>query len=204
MKPISLFVSAAGCGLFASCSTPVAMKTGELAGILRESPLATRRVSVSVQVKSPGEKTVTFPTKTVRVGEEFTIRSTREFNYPAKYQLPGVSKNGVEPATPEKLETINTGITLDLKTEAKGPLVLISGKTEVVKFDHFVTMGGEVGKPIADDKGRVISENRIEMPAIRTFMTPVCVAAKPDKPTTFDIDHPTRGSQVTITVKAVN
>ena len=204
MKKIPLLLMTAACGLLVNCKSTVAMKSGELAGIMKESPLGAKRVSVSVQVKSPGEKTLGFPAKTVRVGEDFSIGSTREFVYPSGYELPAVSKTGVEPATPTNFETINTGITMNLKTEAKGPLLVIGGKVDVVKFDRFIRMGGELGRPIANESGKMVSENRMEMPAIRSFMTPVYLTAKPGAPVSFEIDHPKKGTQVTITVKAVN
>lgn len=204
MKTISISVLAAACGLLANCTSRVAMKSGELAGILRDSPLGAKRVSVSVQVKSPGEKAVDFPAKTVRLGGDFTFRSTREFVYPASYGFPAVSGTGVEPATPNDFQTINTGIIMNLKAEANGSLVVIGGKIDVVKFDRFIGMGGELGRPIANEGGKMITENRVEMPAIRTFTTPVYLAVKPGAPVSFEIDHPNKGTRVTITVKALN
>lgn len=204
MKIISLLSITAMCGFLANCTSTVTMKSSELAGILKESPLGAKRVSVSVQVKSPGEKAVGFPAKTVRLGDDFTIRSTREFVYPSVYELPAVSGINFTPATPSNFETIHTGVTMNLKTEAKGPLIVIGGKVDVVKFDRFIRMGGELGRPIADESGKQIWENRTEMPAIRSFMTPVYLAAKPGAPVSFEIDHPKKGTRVTVTVKVVN
>lgn len=204
MKKIPLMLMVTACGMLANCKSTVAMGSGELATVMKESPFGAKRVSVSVEIKSPGEKAVSFPAKTVRAGEDFSISSTREFVYPAGYELPSVSDTGVEPATPTHFETVNTGITMSLKTEKKGLLVVIGGKVDVVSFDHFIRMGGELGKPITDDRGKMISENRMEMPAIRTFMTPVYVAAKPGTPISFEIDHPKKGTRMTVMVKAVN
>jgi hypothetical protein len=62
-------------------------------------------------------------------------------------------------------------------------------------------MGGELGKAIFDDQGRVQTENRVEMPKFATFTTPVQVAMKPRVSTTFEIAHPTDGTVVTATVR---
>lgn len=190
--------------MLSNCSSPVAMTRGELAGVLEESPLAAKRVSVSVQVTQPGEKEVSFPAKKVRLGQSFSQGSTREFIYPAAYSFPAASGAAVDPATPKDFEKIHTGITMDLKTEASGSMVIVSGKVEVSKFDRFIRMGGELGHPITDGKGNTLTENRVEMPAIRNYMTPVYVAAKPGKPVSFEIDHPEKGTKMTVTVKTLD
>lgn len=204
MKTISLSLSVVGCVLLANCSSPVAMTRGELADVLKESPLAAKRVSVSVRVTPPGAKEFSFPAKNIRLGESFSQEVIREFIYPAGYSAPGIAGGGIEPATPERFETVNTGVTMDLKAEASGSLVIVSGKVEVSKFDRFIRMGGELGHPITDEKGKTLTENRVEMPAIRTYMTPVYVAAKPGKPVSFEIDHPEKGSKMTVTVRTLD
>ncbi|RYD22768.1 MAG: hypothetical protein EOP88_06840 [Verrucomicrobiaceae bacterium] len=204
MKTIPLSVLVVACGLLANCSSPVAMTNRELAGVLKESPLGAKRVEVSVKVTPPGEKAVSFPSKKIRLGQSFSQESTREFVYPAGYSFPGIAGKGVEPATPKDFETIDTGITMNLKADSNGSMVIISGKVEVSKFDRFIRMGGELGHPISDGKGKTLTENRVEMPAIRTYMTPVYVAAKPGKPVSFEIDHPEKGTTMTVTVKALD
>lgn len=203
MKTVPVSVLIVACGLLANCSSPVGMTSRELSGILKESPLGAKRVSVSVQVTSPGERAVSFPAKTVRLGQSFSAGSTREFIYPKGYSFPEVSGDALTPATPMNFETIDTGITMDLKAEANGPLVVISGKVDVSKFDRFIRMGGELGRPIADGEGNVIAENRVEMPAIRSYMTPVYLAVKPGQPVSFEIDHPEKGTRMTVTIKTL-
>lgn len=203
MKIISAALSAAACGLLMNCSSPVAMKSGDLATILNSSPLASDRVSVSIQVKSPGEKAVTPPPISGRRGDELSIQKTSEFVYPRKYDLPEVSKGGVIPATPSAFQAIQTGLTMDLKAETQGPLIQVSGKVVMVEVDRFISMGGVMGKPITDDRGTLISENRTEMPAIRSYTTPVYVLVKPGEPVSFEIDHPKKGTRMTLTAKTV-
>lgn len=204
MKTILLSMLVVACGLLANCSSPVAMTRGELAGVLKESPLGAKRVSVSVQVTPPGEKKVSFAARKVRLGESFSQEAIREFIYPAGYSVPGIAGEGIVPATPKHFETINTGVTMDLKAEESGSMVVVSGTVEVSKFDRFIRMGGELGRPITDGKGKTLSENRVEMPAIRKYMTPVYVAVKPGKPVSFEIDHPEKGSKMTVTVKMLD
>ncbi len=203
MNKTPLILMVAACGSLVNCRSTVAMSSGELASVMKDSPLGAKRVSVSVQVKSPGEKAVDYPAKTVRLGEDFSIRSTREFIYPAAYEPAAVVGDAVTPPDPADLTKIQTGLTLSLKAEGKGQLVILSGKATYVNFDRFVKMGGEVGRPIVSDRGDLLTENSIEMPAIRTYETPVFYGVKAGGSGSFEIDHPKKGTRMTVTVGAV-
>ncbi len=203
MKKILLLVMAAACGLLANCKSTVAMKSSELAVITGGPESTTKRIRLSVRVDSPGEAPLVVPEMIALVGRDFTVEDIREFVYPSTYKTATVSGTSVSPATPTNFNTVNTGLTMILKAEPKGRLIVLSGKVDVVKFDHFIEMGGELGRPIADERGKVLSENRVEMPAIRTFTTPVYIAAKPGTPVSFEIDHPKKGTRVTITAAAL-
>ena len=179
------------------------MSKRELASLVGGPTSATKRIRLSVRVESPGEKAIVVPDIAFRFGQEGTVEATREFVYPTAYGSPGVSGTAIDPATPIRFEKVNTGMTMKLIAEPKGQLILIRGKVEVVKFDRFIRMGGELGRPIMDENGKVIADNRIEMPALRTFTTPVYLAVRPDTPTQFEIDYPKKGTRVTITVHAM-
>lgn len=205
MSKIPLILMVAACGSLVCCKSTVAMSSGELANVMKESPLGAKRVSIAVQVKSPREKAVNFPAKTVRLGEEFSIRSTREFIYPAAYEPAAfVEGNAVAPPDPEDLTKIQTGLTLNLKADGKGQLVILSGKATYVNFDRFIKMGGEVVSPFVnvDEKGARLTDFLIEMPAFRTYETPVFYGVKPGGSGSFEIDHPKKGTRMTVTVRA--
>lgn len=207
MNKIPLILMVAACGSLANCKSTVAMSSGELANVMKGSPLGAKRVSVAVQIKSPGEKTVSFPMKTVRLGEDFSIRATREFIYPAAYEPAAAGKgDAVTPPNPEDLTKIQTGLTLNLKADGKGQLVILSGKATYVNFDRFVKMGGEIASPFVNvnEQGARLTEFCIEMPVIRTYETPVFYGVKPGGSGSFEIDHPKKGTRVTVTVKTVN
>ena len=198
MKYLSLVsLVAIGC-LTVSCRSTVAMSSGELTEILKSQPQLAQRMKVSLEVNSPGEKSLAFPEMTIRTGESLNVRGVGEYIYPAAY----VSAAGV-PGTPSDLTKIETGITLDLKARNVGQVVMLSGKVTVVAFDRFIRMGGEIGHPIVDEKGRLITENRVEMPAFRTYETRVYFAVKPGTPGTFEIDHPKKGTRVTVNIAEI-
>ena len=188
-------------GIF-SCSTPSGVTMRDYSAMNKPTESAPFPETLTLSVKEPRKPVKTYPTFKIAPDKGITIEDGREFIYPSAYDPAEISPNGMvaTPATPEKFQKDYTGLTAKLTTKRMGSLVLIEGLISVKEFAGFSRMGGELGEPILDDRGRVVTENRIEMPKFETFSTPVYVAVRPGTPSEFEIGHPTRGTKVTVVV----
>lgn len=153
-------------------------------------------------MRSPTE----YPSQKLSIGKAFQVRAQRDFVYPSAYE-PGKVTTGlpnVTPATPTEFKTVKTGLVADLTTKRVGSLILIEGSVTVTEFQGFSRMGGALGQPILDSKDRLITENRIEMPKLATYTTPIYVAIAPGASSTFDLSSPKKGAKLTFALSQTN
>jgi hypothetical protein len=161
---------------------------------------------IQMSVADSGSAPTEFPKTRIRDGKPIHFSNGRDFVYPASYRpaLPSKDRKAVEPATPQEFQTVKTGFQSDLRSKREGSVEIIEGTISVTDFQGFSQMGGAYGQAILDGEGRLITENRIEMPKFATYTTPVWVAIKPGGSATFRISHPRKDSTVTLRVTAGN
>ena len=185
-----------------SCSTPSGVTVRDYSAMTKPAESAPFPETLTLSVREPRKPAKIYPTFKIYPGKAIAIKDGREFIYPSAYAPAAVSADGMvaTPATPENFRKDYTGFTAELTTRRMGSLILIEGAISVKEFAGFSRMGGKLGEPILDDQGRVVTENRIEMPVFTTFSTPVYVAVRPGTPSDFKIGHPTKGTKVTVMV----
>ena len=201
MKTLPVFAAVLFLPLVA-CSPQAGMSVRSYASLGKEGAELPKG-PLTFKMTVPGEKgngLQQLPSKRVAVGKEFTTSVGRDFKYPAAYQpaMALVDGRGVTPAEPRDFKTVRTGTVADLRTKRAGNLIVVEGTITHTAFLGFSKMGGEMGQPILDEKERLITENRIEMPKLATYTTPVYLAMEPGKAYVVPISHPDKGATATL------
>lgn len=160
-------------------------------------------MTLKMGLKQRGTRLKEFPAQKITLGQGFRVGDQREFIYPSEYLFPDAEADStsIYPATPTDFKMVPAGIEANLISERRGGLVLLKGTITVTDFQGFSKMGGEMGEPILDDHGRLISENRVEMPKLATFTTPIQIAMKPGKSYPVEISHPRKGTSVVLSLE---
>jgi hypothetical protein len=202
MKNPHVLLPLASCLLLGACSTPPGMTVQQYASLTRPIGKSASKLSLQMTVSEPGTSPKEFPKTRIVEGKPIHLSAQRDFLYPASYQpaIPPTSRQVVTPATPQDFKTVQTGLEADLRSSRQGSVVIVEGTISVTDFQGFSRMGGSFGKPILDGNGRVLTENRVEMPKFATYTTPVFVAIKPGDSATFQISHPRKNTTTTISV----
>jgi hypothetical protein len=158
---------------------------------LREAPSPARVIVdvsgfVPVQVRPEANQT--------------TVESIREVRFPTEFDPPEVPRDlaaaanpatgvvPITPTTPRAFETIHAGWTLTLNTVAKGKLVEIYGVADFTDLQLIPSSYGALAGPIyADqDKGAMITRNKLELPCSQTTTTRFHLFAVPGE--TYDVN----------------
>ena len=187
----------------ASCSGPAGLPLGQHEPVSRTAATAGGPIHFEMSVKEPWRAAVRHEPVQFRVGKDVRIAMEREFIYPSSYEAAVVAGNSGRdhPATPKDFKTVNTGLVAELKTRSVADAVLFEGSVTITEFQGFSRMGGALGQPILDSKGRIITENRIEMPKFATYTTPVSVAVVAGEPARFEISAPRKGTAITLSIE---
>lgn len=203
MKPAILLIPAA-CAVLASCAAPSGITTRQVAAMNRPAEDMPSKVTVRMSVKEGRRSAKELPAQRISVGGGFRITDQKGFVYPSAYEPASANADlaAVVPATPKEFQSIRNGLEADLQSERSGGLIIIKGVIKVTDFQGFSRMGGQLGQPILDARGKLITENRIEMPKLATYTTPVYAAVQPDGSCTFEISHPKKGTTVTLSIDA--
>ncbi|MES2705946.1 MAG: hypothetical protein V4726_05020 [Verrucomicrobiota bacterium] len=132
-------------------------------------------------------------------GQRGTIQFLKEFPYPTKFDPPQVltpdlaaggsfpvtpdyrSPFPVTPGIPSQFEFKNTGWTVDLEMSARGGLLLIKGHGQQVGFEGFTAQPGETARPVYDDSGTLLSDNKQLQPNFTTREAPFLFDMLPGK-----------------------
>lgn len=188
--------------ILASCSHPTGITAQQVAAMNRPTENIPSQFVFQMSLKEGTTGIKNLPAKKVALGKSFKISQQHEFIYPSAYEPASTGRdlNSVVPATPKDFTSINTGIEADLTSQRVGALLVFKGTIKVTDFQGFSAMGGQLGQPIVDSDGRLITENRIEMPKLATYLTPVYAALQPDGSCAFEISHPKKGTSVTFTI----
>lgn len=204
MKTSFLIIPVAG-AVLASCSPTTGVTARQVAAMNRPAENLPSKLTFRMSVKEGWAGAKDLPARQVVVGRDFRISEQRDFIYPSAYEPASATADlkTVVPATPKEFQKIHTGIEADLTSERAGGLLLVKGTIKVTDFQGFSRMGGQLGQPILDSKGRLITENRVEMPKFATYSTPVYTAIQPDGSCTFEISHPKKGTTVTFSIAPV-
>ena len=197
-NPLLLLPVVGFVGMLISCAPPAGMSVKEMRVLTQSDGSVAKSMTLKMGIKERGTRLKAFPAQKITLGQSFRVVDQREFIYPSEYQFPGIGTDitSINPATPTNFKTVNTGIEANLKSERRGGLVVLQGTITVTDFQGFTKMGGEMGEPILDDNGRLLTENRVEMPRLATFTTPVQIAMKPGKSYPLEISHPGKGTTV--------
>lgn len=99
------------------------------------------------------------------------IRNGREFIFPTEFDPPQATAAGVTPTSPTGFEMVNTGWTLDLKAERHGKLVAIVGAADYVEVAMAPGGYGAVAGSIHSEQGDVVTENKVDLPIVKTSST---------------------------------
>ena len=103
----------------------------------------------------------------------------REFIFPTEFDPPQAAASSVTPTTPTGFETVNTGWTLDLRAERHGKLVAIVGTADYVEVTLAPGGYGAVAGPIHSEQGDVLTENKMDLPIVKTRSTRFHLFAEP-------------------------
>ncbi len=201
MNTCQIVIAFATFGLLASCTAPKGISIQQY-GVMSRSSSSRGPITFQMNVKEPMRAPIQYAGRQLVMGKGFQVGAQREFVYPSAYEpaRTNAGATSLAPATPTALKTVNTGITANLTAKEVGELILIEGEISVIEFRGFSRMGGSLGHPILDGKGRVITENRIEMPKFAKFSTPVYVAIKPGEASTFEVSAPRKGTTATFSL----
>jgi hypothetical protein len=158
-------------------------------------------VLMQMSVKEPNRSLVTSPR--VELGtNKISLEFVRELRYASEFDpaRTGPGSLPVIPVTPSAFESKETGFVAALTAKQLGGLILIEGEISVTQLQGFSRMGGALGTPILDEKGRTLTQNRIHLPKFAVFTTPIYVAIKPGGSSSFEISAPRKGTMVTISL----
>lgn len=197
MKPtfiVGFFCSVA----LLSCSHPDGISMQEYRALTAPSSTLAVPKNMTFTLNQAGETPIVLRASNIRAGKVFQLSREREMIYPVEYS-PAFSNNGSPPtpSTPTKFQKENVGLRCEFTASVKGSLILIEGTITHKHFDGFSKMGGELGQPIVDGR-HILTENRIDLPKFTTYTTPVYVAIKPNSSSTFEINAPKQGTEVTL------
>ena len=206
MKTTIIAATFASLSLLVSCSAPQGMSVQQYASMSGATSGSTAPITFHMTVHEPMRSPTEYPPQKLSVGRAFQVGSQRDFVYPSAYE-PGKVATGssnLTPATPTKFKTVKTGLVADLTSKRVGGLILIEGSVTVTEFHGFSRMGGALGQPLFDPRDRIITANRIEMPKLATYTTPIYVALTPGESNTFDLSSPKKRAKVTFALSQKN
>ena len=206
MKTTIIAATFASIALLVSCTAPKGMSVQQYASMSRASSVSTAPLTFQMTTQEPMRSPTVYPQQKLSIGRAFQVGAQRDFVYPSAY-APGKVTTGllnVIPATPTRFKTVKTGLVADLTTKPVGGLIIIEGSVTVTELQGFSRMGGALGQPILNSKERLITENRIEMPKLASYTTPVYVAIEPGNSSTFDLSSSKKGAKVTFSVNDRN
>jgi hypothetical protein len=197
MKPT--FIVAFCCSVaILSCSHPEGISMQEYSALTAASRTLTVPKNMTFTLRQTGETPIILHASNIRAGKSFLLSQERELIYPVEYS-PADSLNGnvPTPSTPREFKKENVGLRCDLTASIKGSLILIEGTITNKRFEGFSKMGGELGQPILEGR-HILTENRVELPKLTTYTTPVYVAIKPNSSETVEINGPAKSNEVTL------
>lgn len=134
-------------------------------------------------------------------GQRGKIEHIQEFPRPTAFDPPQSSPDGktyspshslpvttgqagsfpVTPAVPTMFDFKNTGWTIDVEMRARGGLLVVTGLSQQIGFEGFTAQPGETGKPIYDDRGTLLSDNKQLQPTFTTRESPFTFDMLPGK-----------------------
>jgi hypothetical protein len=216
-KPLVLISFAAllsNCSHQTAANAPVASgRYAELAGQPTKSP---KHYRVTLNFEGKGEAANQSPALVVRPGQTAKIEAIREFIYPSDYGLaeasavklpvasPGkAGASAVTPSTPKNFVTKNLGYTGEVSVRPQGAFVVIKGMLAYEKFAGFSRAPGEAISPLVEARnGKLITDNRVDLPNFIRSETPLYIAGLPGVPHTIDL--PGVPGKVTVTCTPID
>lgn len=216
-KPLALISLAA---LLSNCSHQTAanvpVPSGRYAELVGQPTKNPKHYRVTLNFEGKGEAASQSPSLVVGPGQTAKIKAVREFIYPSDYDLAEASevklvvassgKAGafpVTPSTPKSFVTKNLGYTGELSVKPQGAFVVIKGMLAYEKFAGFSRAPGEAISPLVEARnGKIITDNRVDLPNFVRSETPLYIAGLPGVP--HSIDLPGVPGKVTVTCTPVD
>ncbi len=202
MKTASILSAIAAAVLLSSCGAPDGVSVQQQR-VVKTGPA--EPVHFQMSLKEPWRAPVSYGSREIAPGKSFKVEALRDFVYPAAYDPAAIEGNqAVSPATPKEFQTVKTGLVADLRSKRLGEWILIEGNISLTEFQGFSRTGGSLGRPVLDGKGRVLTENRMEMPKFAEYRTPVYLAIKSGESGSFEVSAPRKGTTATFSISAGN
>lgn len=132
------------------------------------------------------------------------IQSSREFIFPTEFDPPHAvaSDAPVVPTTPTAFETLNTGWTIRLTAKPQGKLIALYGVADYVEAELVPGGYGAIAGPIHNDRGQLVTPNKLDQPKLQTTTTRFHIFALPGEPYEVTLFRGNKREKHTVTVTA--
>jgi len=183
------------------------LKTVFLIVLLATSAIAKDQDIVINCTIGKGASALTFPATSTQPKREVTLRATKEFLYPTKWELPQESTNSegakiITPVTPLEFERAETGWIVKCSTERlEGGMIRITGVATFTEPELRQAVHGEQSRPIyaQGDRKMLLTENKGESAIFRSSSTHFQVFAQPGKQYDFNVAKLDKAVPLTLT-----
>lgn len=115
----------------------------------------------------------------IKANSTATLEMIRENRFPIAFDPPRAENGKITPTTPTEFETINAGWTVRLTTKHHGKLIAVYGVADFTEIEFVPGGYGALAGPIHDEKGKVITPNRLDQPKVKTASTRFHIFAEP-------------------------
>jgi len=142
-----------------------------------------------------GTSAFALPVASTQPNREVTLRATREFRYPSKWDLPQESTNSegakiILPVKALEFERVEAGWIIECSTEKiEGGLIRVTGVATFTEPELRQAVHGEQSRPIyaQGDRKVLLTENKGESAVVRSSSTRFQVFALPGKQYEFNV-----------------
>lgn len=113
---------------------------------------------------------------------EGVMQVGRELRFPTEFEPPQAAANGapaIIPTTPTAFELVNTGWTVRLVAKAQGRMISVYGIADYVEAEMVPGGYGAAAGPIYNEKGEVLTPNKLDQPKVQTTTTRFNIFAVP-------------------------
>jgi hypothetical protein len=132
------------------------------------------------------------------------VQSIREYRFPTEFEPPQAATNDVPvvPTTPTAFETVNTGWTVRLTAKPRGKLIAVYGVADYVEAEIVPGGYGAIAGPIHNDRGQLVTPNKLDQPKVQTTTTRFHIFALPGEPYEVTLFRGNKREKHTVTVTA--
>jgi hypothetical protein len=193
-----LCLAVAGISLAATPSAQKRLTPQRISELTAPAPGAAPAKGYKVEISSFGS--VTLPAGKAAV----EIQSGRDFIFPTEFDPPQAAANDlpVVPTTPTTFETLQTGWTLRLTAKPQGKLIAVYGVADYVEAELVPGGYGAIAGPIHNDRGQLVTPNKLDQPKLQTTTTRFHIFALPGEPYEVTLFRGNKSEKHIVTVTA--